>query len=361
MNQQQWLSQVAEKGTALQHAPAALRIDKEIVLAAVTQHGHALQYAALALRADKQVVLAAVAQDGFALTHAAEALRADKEVVLAAVTQHGSALQCAAEALHTDKEVVLAAVVQNGRALQWVAEALRADKEVVLAAVAQDGIALQCAAQALRADKEVVLVAVAQNGDALRFAAGADREVVLAAVAQTGHALRFAVPALRHHAGEPSHSACLTEAVCPLWTRHGDPITLPFGACAGAGGCQLCSRSGSYPATGRCSWRRCVCVWLCSPRLRGRCAPLQHSRLTSSSWSGRTSLVTQPYAAWSPGIITGRRASRRLPKSTRRETPCAYLVVWPALPASSEQGLGIPTSEPGLVCVYCYCCCFQAV
>ena len=64
-----------------------------------------------------------------------------------------------------------------------------------------------------------------------------------------------------------------------------------------------------------------------SHRLRVRCAPSQHSRLTSSSWSGRTSLATQLYAAWSPGIITGRHASRRPPKSTRRETQCDYYLL----------------------------------
>ena len=46
---------------ALEHAAAALRVDREVVLAAVAQDGRALKHADAALRADRKVLLAAVA------------------------------------------------------------------------------------------------------------------------------------------------------------------------------------------------------------------------------------------------------------------------------------------------------------
>ena len=46
---------VAQSGSALQHAAAELRADREVVLAAVAQNGHALKRAAKKLRADPNV------------------------------------------------------------------------------------------------------------------------------------------------------------------------------------------------------------------------------------------------------------------------------------------------------------------
>ena len=80
------------------NADAALKADKDVVLAAVAQDGLALEYASAALQADRDVVLAAVAQSGWGLQYASAALKADRDVVLAAVTQEGYALAYASAA-----------------------------------------------------------------------------------------------------------------------------------------------------------------------------------------------------------------------------------------------------------------------
>jgi tetratricopeptide (TPR) repeat protein len=120
----------------------------------------ALKFAPRALRVDKDVVLAALAHDGLALKHAAPELQGDREIVLAAVAQYGPALRFATPALQGDRTVVFAALAQNGNALQYAAPALKADKEIVLAAVANKGKALEHAAHALKKDPDVVLAAV---------------------------------------------------------------------------------------------------------------------------------------------------------------------------------------------------------
>ena len=52
LERQRWLDRVAQHGCALEYAPAELKGDREIVLAAVAQHGLALEYAAAELKGD---------------------------------------------------------------------------------------------------------------------------------------------------------------------------------------------------------------------------------------------------------------------------------------------------------------------
>ena len=54
---------------------AALRDDKEVVMAAVGRTGVALRWASPGMRRDQEVVLAAVAQNCFAMEHAAPQLQ----------------------------------------------------------------------------------------------------------------------------------------------------------------------------------------------------------------------------------------------------------------------------------------------
>lgn len=61
-----WLQQVRRDGWRLEDAPAALRADREVVLAAVSQYGLALAHAVEALREDREVVMAALNQDPWA-------------------------------------------------------------------------------------------------------------------------------------------------------------------------------------------------------------------------------------------------------------------------------------------------------
>ena len=243
-----WLGRVRQRGVWLVSATAAVRANRDVVMAAVQQSGRTLRYAAAALQGDREVVTAAVQQDASALQHAAESLKADRELVMAAVKQDGYALAHAAASLKADREVVMAAVQESGSALAYAAESLKGDREVVMAAVKQDGYSLQHAtsalqddgdlqaaavelgfalanaddsiradrsfilagcqrygteleyvAESLKADQEVVMAAVKQDGSALQHAAEslkADREVVMAAVQQAGAALAHAAESL---------------------------------------------------------------------------------------------------------------------------------------------------------------------
>lgn len=122
----------------LRDAPAALKADREVVLAAVANNGLALQFAAADVQADREIVLASVANDGYALLFAADALRMDREVVLAVVATDGGALQFAADALRADREVVGQAVATDADALQYADEALRSDDTVKSLAAGRD-------------------------------------------------------------------------------------------------------------------------------------------------------------------------------------------------------------------------------
>ena len=55
----------------MRYAPAELKSDREIVLAAMAQDGWALEFAAAELKGDREFVLAAVAQSGEALAYVA--------------------------------------------------------------------------------------------------------------------------------------------------------------------------------------------------------------------------------------------------------------------------------------------------
>ena len=70
----------------MKDAPALLRDDRLIVLAAVQQYGHALKQASSELRTDTEIVLAAVTQYESALQYATRFLCDDENIVLAAVT-----------------------------------------------------------------------------------------------------------------------------------------------------------------------------------------------------------------------------------------------------------------------------------
>jgi len=100
--------------SALAVAPAIVKADKEVVLAAVRLWGLALEHADATLQADKGVVLAAVQNHGFALQYAATDLQADKEVVLAAVTSPKPCQNCESsdiETLHTAMETKITKAV----------------------------------------------------------------------------------------------------------------------------------------------------------------------------------------------------------------------------------------------------------
>jgi hypothetical protein len=108
LEKQRVLDRVEGGGRALWSAPAELRGDRDIVLAAVAQDGNNLKYAAAELKRDREVVLAAVTRNGRALGSAAAELRGDREIVLTAVVQDRMALRCVPAELHRHP------------ALQWI-------------------------------------------------------------------------------------------------------------------------------------------------------------------------------------------------------------------------------------------------
>ncbi|CAE6927913.1 pum, partial [Symbiodinium sp. KB8] len=120
----------------------------------------ALATAPARLREDRLLVLAAVQVNGWALDSAAAKLKRDREVVMAAVRQSGLALQFAHRRRKSDLGVVLAAVEENGSALEFAAPELRGDPEVVLAAVRQDGTCFQFASPELCGNRSFVLQAI---------------------------------------------------------------------------------------------------------------------------------------------------------------------------------------------------------
>eukprot|EP00929_Paragymnodinium_shiwhaense_P105163 TRINITY_DN70081_c0_g1_i1.p1 TRINITY_DN70081_c0_g1~~TRINITY_DN70081_c0_g1_i1.p1 ORF type:complete len:446 (+),score=106.44 TRINITY_DN70081_c0_g1_i1:151-1488(+) len=218
---------------SLEHAPASVKDDKEVVLSALRLDGYALQYASDALRAERDVVLEAVKTSGGSLAYAHASLRADPEFVLSAVALSPGALTGCAEELRMDQEFVLRALEFKptvgkcippemladrsfalraaaiaGDVLECLPDELRADPEVVLTAMGADrkagseccSSALKFAAEALRQDRHFILQAMAFHGEGLEFVATpslrADRDVVLVAVAQRGVAVRHADPEL---------------------------------------------------------------------------------------------------------------------------------------------------------------------
>ena len=84
LERQRWLDLLAQGGRALQYAPAELKGDRELVLAAVKSFGGALEFASQRLKADREVVLTAVENDEDVLEYASVALHCDSDFMLAA-------------------------------------------------------------------------------------------------------------------------------------------------------------------------------------------------------------------------------------------------------------------------------------
>ena len=206
---------VAKNWSAMQHAPAQLRSDRELALQCIAQEdghaqedrctGHVLEYLSDALKDDQEVVLAclakrlldsrsslfanasarlrddedtvrkAVALDPLALRHASARLRADLETLRACVeSEHHRAPACAlfaaSEEMQDDALIVTYAVSRCGVALESASERLRNDYNVVRTAVACDGRALEWASERLRNNRVLARIAMELDGSALEYA-----------------------------------------------------------------------------------------------------------------------------------------------------------------------------------------------
>ena len=92
-NEEDWISRLEDVEDFIEEAPAWVRRNRNIVLAAVKQNGRALEDAHDDLKKDKEVVMAAVKQNGGALEDAHDDLKRDMEVALQAVKQDILALE----------------------------------------------------------------------------------------------------------------------------------------------------------------------------------------------------------------------------------------------------------------------------
>ena len=103
------LAAVQQDASFLKYAATALRADRPFILAAVQQDASFLKYASAELRGDREVVLAAVKKGRHAIEFAAPALlKAELELVLAAVHQDFTHLKHAP--LRADVYAILAAI-----------------------------------------------------------------------------------------------------------------------------------------------------------------------------------------------------------------------------------------------------------
>jgi len=110
---------VKQNGWALEYAPADLKNDRGIVLAAVKQNGEALGFASAELKNDREIVMEAVKQNGDALGLASADLRNDREIVMEAVKQNGYALHYASEDCQNDPDIVAAAITSDNPCSDW--------------------------------------------------------------------------------------------------------------------------------------------------------------------------------------------------------------------------------------------------
>jgi len=195
-----FVERVRQSWRMLQHAPLALRADRDLVLAAVQQDWRALRFATPEVCADREVVRAAMSQDVQAFELADERLRADRKLVLEAVAKNWRVLDFVAPSMLEDHEIFALALEQDWAVLEKAPPSVRSDRALILPAVRQQGHLLRHASARLQGDREVALAAVRQHGPAMEHVAAElrrDRRFVLQAVRGNGAALRFVDPKLR--------------------------------------------------------------------------------------------------------------------------------------------------------------------
>jgi len=190
------LEQISRNGEVLQHAPPALKADRDIVSAVLQWDGLALQYASAELRDDSEMVATAVRQNVSALQFASEQLRHDRSFAIILVTRHWQAFKYLPEKMRSERRVLVAAVKKSWHALKLAPPELQedqrfldadlaGDQDFMLAAIAQDAGAVKYASEGLQQDHSFVTNAVSVNGRCIRHLPSAwkyDSKVVLIAI-----------------------------------------------------------------------------------------------------------------------------------------------------------------------------------
>lgn len=205
MDTSAWRLAVVEDWRALEHAPASVRADRDLVRGTLEQSwGWSIQHAAEALRNDSGLCLQAVQQDGLTLQFVSDSLLADSDFVIQAVRRNGWALEYASETVRAHRDVVIAAAKQScGQALDYASPTLLLDRTFWFDAVAQlpkGWRILEHLPAELRSDKTVLMEAVRKDWRALQFASSelnGDRELVRCAILQNWEALTYAAEELQ--------------------------------------------------------------------------------------------------------------------------------------------------------------------
>lgn len=200
---------VQQDGTALQYAPASLRDDHIIALAAVRQHASAYMYLSDRLKSRREIVLATVHSCSQYITDVPSFYYTDPDVIFAAVNAYGATVahfphyvvtkEVALAAVRStgialehmpqwndDEDVVTAAVQQHCFALNYVSEAMQLRRDLVLSAARKDWQTVKCMHSVFRTDREIATVVVKKHGPALRWVYfNDDAEMCLLALAST--------------------------------------------------------------------------------------------------------------------------------------------------------------------------------
>ena len=233
---------------SLLYVSAALRDDKEVVMAAVRQRSEEIMFASNRLKIDEEVIesglinrqvrfqytsksedealeiiattlndcgltyryLCGITKDEFvwAFLYGPKSIKNHKKVVMVALKKNWKEyLQYVSKELRDDKEVVMVAVKEHSDALEYASKRLKDDKEVVMASLNEGSSgSFKYASKALQDDKEVVMAAI-KNSDSSRiddnllmYASSKlkdDAEVVLAAVKRNVSSFKYASKRLK--------------------------------------------------------------------------------------------------------------------------------------------------------------------
>ena len=119
--QAQWLAKCREYGLQLEFAPAAVKANFEVVMAAVMKNPKAIQFAAPELRRNKEVMLVAIKQDIDCADFLDPAAWSNRDFVIEAVRVDWQLLRMACEEFLRDPEIVLAAIESNWDAVSVAA------------------------------------------------------------------------------------------------------------------------------------------------------------------------------------------------------------------------------------------------
>jgi hypothetical protein len=185
--------------------PDALKVDREVVLAAMKHSTMAFADLPVALHTDREIMLAFATRGwGGNLDQLPEAWRDDETFVTDAVRAEPGNYQHASERVRGLRDLALMAVAEKGRLnIPYVPSPLNRDREVLTTALRGHMQAYTHVPEDLRADPEFLQLAIEHSqGDSSVFEAMPDqarddRAIALKMVSRNGYGFRYASERLR--------------------------------------------------------------------------------------------------------------------------------------------------------------------